>query len=61
MVNLEVIFANKSVHDQSNILKKTLMNVFSNFTPNKSVVFDDRDPSWMNVFVKNEVKWKSEM
>ena len=37
MVNLEVMFANKSV------------------------VFVDRDPSWMNVFVKNKVKWKSEM
>ena len=35
------------------------MNVFFNFIPNKIVVFDDRNPLWMNEFVKNKVKWKN--
>ena len=28
------------------------MNMFSNFTPNKLVTFDDRNPPWMTDFVK---------
>ena len=52
------MFTNKSVHEQVNIFNKTLMNVFSNFIPNKNVVFDSRDPPCMNEFVKNETKWK---
>ena len=34
------------------------MNIFSNFVPNKLVTFNDRDPPWMNDFVKNKIKWK---
>ena len=37
------------------------MNVFSNFTPNKLVTTDDRDPPWMNVFVKSKIKWKNQL
>ena len=51
-VNWELMFGNKSVHKQVSIFNETLMNIFSNFTPNKLVTFDDRDPPWMNDFVK---------
>ena len=34
------------------------MNIFSNFVPNKLVTFNDRDPPWMDDFVKNKIKWK---
>ena len=34
--------------------------MFSNFTPNKLVTFDDRDP-WMNDFVKIKFKWKNQL
>ena len=37
------------------------MNIFSNFTPNKLVTFDDRDPPWMNDFVKSKIKWKNQL
>ena len=43
-VNLELMFSNKSVHKQVSIFNETLINIFSNFTPNKLVTFDDRDP-----------------
>ena len=43
-VNWEVMFINKSVRKQVSIFNGTLMNMFSNFTPNKLVTFDDRDP-----------------
>ena len=43
----KTMFANESVHEQVNIFNKT-SNVFSNFIPNKTVVFDGRDPPCMN-------------
>ena len=43
-VNWEVMFINKSIHKQVYIFKKTLMNIFSKFTQNKLVTFDDRYP-----------------
>ena len=61
MINWEAMFANKSVHDQVNIFNKTLINVFLNFIPNKTVVFDDKDPPWMNEILENKVKWKNEI
>ena len=46
--NWEVIFINKGIHKQVSIFNETLMNIFSNFTPNRHVTFDDRDPPRMN-------------
>ena len=40
---------NNSVHKQESIFNETLMNIFSNFNPNKLATFDDRDPSWMMI------------
>ena len=37
------------------------MNIFLNFTLNKLVTFDDRDPSWMNDYVKDKIKWKNQL
>ena len=37
------------------------MNIFSNFTPNKLVTFDDRDPPYMNDFVKSKIKQKNQL
>ena len=55
-VNWEVMFNNKSVHKQKSIFNEILMNIFSNFTPDKLVSFDDRDVPWMNDFVKSKIK-----
>ena len=38
------MFNNKSVHKQISIFNETLINILSNFTSNKLVIFDDRDP-----------------
>ena len=35
------------------------MNIFLNFAPNK--LFDDRDPPWMNDFVKRKIKCKNQL
>ena len=60
-VDWEMMFNNKSVHKQVSIFNEILMNIFSNFTPNKLVTFDDRDPPWMNDFVKSKIKWKNQL
>ena len=55
-VNWELIFSNKSVDKQVSIFSETLVNIFSNFTPDKLVTFDDRDHPWINDFVKSKIK-----
>ena len=42
------MFNDKSIHKQVSAYNERLMNIFLNFTPNKLVTFDDRDPLWMN-------------
>ena len=56
MTNWDHLFLNKDVNQQVKILTDTLFNVFSNFTPNKVVTFDDRDPPWMTEFIKLKIQ-----
>ena len=35
------------------------MNVFSNFVPNKSVNFNDRDPPWMTSNIKGKINYRN--
>ena len=57
-VDWKLIFSCKNVHQQVNIFNKTIINIFSNFIPNKLVTFDDKDPPWMTEKVKEKKKWK---
>ena len=57
-VNWETLFNNKIVNKQVSIFNETIMDIFSNFVPNKQVTFDDSNPSWVNDFVKGNIKWK---
>ena len=45
----------KSVHEQVSIFSNTLMIIFSNYTPNKFVTIDDKDPPWMTEKAKNKI------
>ena len=43
---------------------KTLLNIIQNFIPHETVVFDDRDPPWMNkeikkLIIKNNLEFKT--
>ena len=42
----------KNAQQQVNIFNKTIINIFSNFVPNKLVTFDDKDLSWMTQKLK---------
>ena len=57
-VDWKLIFSCKNVHQQVNIFNKTIINIFSNFIPNKVVTFDDKDPPWMTEKIKEKIKWK---
>ena len=58
---MEIVFLNKSVHDQVSIFSNTLINIFSNYIPHKYVTVDARDPPWMTEIIKNKIKSKSSL
>ena len=55
------LFANKTVHQQVNLLNDIILNVFTNFVPNKAITCDDRDPPWINDNIKNKIRWENSM
>ena len=57
----KTLFSNKTVNKQFSILNETIINIFSNFVPNKCVTFDDSEPPWMNDYIKNKIKWKHQI
>ena len=57
-VHWENIFNHKNPHQQVAIFNKTIINIFPNFVPNRLITSDDRDPPWMNEFVKKKLNGK---
>ena len=55
------LLAKKTVHQQVNFLNDIILNIFTNFVPNKVITCDDRDPPWINDNIKNKIKWKNVM
>ena len=41
------------------IFNQTLMNIFSNYIPNKLITVDDKDPPWMNESIKKNIMAKN--
>ena len=58
MVDWQFMFLNKNTHEQVAIFNDILMNIFSNYIPNKYVTIDDRDPPWMTEKIKNKINLK---
>ena len=61
MVDWRFMFLNKNVHKQVSIFNNTLMNIFTNYFPNKYITTDDRDPTWMNETIKIKIKLKKSL
>ena len=55
------IYFQTLLYKQISIFNETLRNIFSNFTPNKLVTFDDRDLPWKNDHVKSKIKCKNQL
>ena len=43
------------------LFNETLMNIFSNFIPNKIKSFRDSDPPWTNDDIKSKIKLKHKL
>ena len=57
LVNWNFLFSHKNVHEQV-IFNQTLINIFSNYIPNKLITTDDEDPPWMNDYIKRKIMEK---
>ena len=44
---------NLDVNEQVSVFNETILNIISNFVPNELITYDDRDPPWMNWYIKN--------
>ena len=55
LVNWNSLFSHKNVHEQVAIFNQTLMNIFSNYIPNKFITIDDKDPPWINEYIKRKI------
>ena len=53
------MFHLKYIHEQINIFNNVTIDIFSNFALNKMIEIDDRDPPWINDFIKNKIRQKN--
>ena len=56
--NWSKLFSGKNVHEQVELFNKTLLNIFYNLIPNKIIVYDGRDPPWIDYEIKKMIKRK---
>ena len=54
-VNSNFLFSHKNVHEQVVIFNQTLMNISSNYIPDKFITVDDKDPPWMSEYSNRNI------
>ena len=57
--NWDIAFLGKSIEEQVKIFNDTVLNIFSNFVPFKTVTFDDKDPPWITDHIKTKLVLKN--
>ena len=57
-MNWNSLFSCKNVHEQVVIFNQTLMNIFSNYIRSKFITIDEKDPQWMNEYIKRKIMRK---
>ena len=55
MIDQHFMFMNKTVHEQVTIFNTILMNILSNYIPNKYIIIDDQDPPQMTKAIKDKI------
>ena len=55
----EFLISNKSANQRVITFNETVMNVFSNFVPNKFMTFNDQDAPWMTSSIKDKINYRS--
>ena len=46
------LFEGKNVHEKVHFFNKTILNIFHNYIPNKTILCNEKDPAWFN----NEIR-----
>ena len=61
MFNWENVFQNKNIHDQLKLFNETIVNIVSNYIPNKCITCNDKDPPWLNDHIKRLINQKNKI
>ena len=61
MFNWETLFQNKNIDDQHKLFNETVVNIDSNYIPNKFITCNDKDPPWLNDHIKQVFNLKHEI
>ena len=61
MFNREKFFQNKNIHDQLKLFIETIVNIVSNYVPNKCITNYDRDSPWLIYHIKRYIYQKNEI
>ena len=56
----ELALIDSNVNEHVSIFNDAISNIMSNFVPNEIIIFDDRDPPWMNHHIKNLIRYKDD-
>ena len=54
------MLSSHNIEEQVNLFNETLLNIFSNFCPNKTISCDDKDPPWLTDDIKNMISFKDQ-
>ena len=58
MVGWHFMFMNKTVHELVTTFNTIFINIFLNYSSNKYIVIDDKDPLWMTKSIKDKINLK---
>ena len=55
------LFESKTVHEQIHFFNKTVLNIFNNCIPNKTILCKDKDPLWFHNEIRKILTQKNEI
>ena len=58
MFNSGKLFQNENIRDQLKLFNETIVNIVSNYIPNKFITCNDKDPPWLNDHMKRPINLK---
>ena len=58
-INWEKLFEYKNVNKQLYLFNKTILNIFCNFSPNKNIICNNKNPPWFNNQIKTLIGKKN--
>ena len=59
-IDSKKLFPNKPVESQVSEVNNILLNIYSNYIPNKIVLCEDKDPPWLANWIRAVIKMKND-